>query len=132
MQTDTMRLMNLESVVKHMERRLTLLEGTERSEALQGCPPSANGCPEARADGLPGADSSVRCPEAERFSALANSWRLEAAEWLRVQKAEGESMDRSRAVCYERQLRLCASEVEAILAENARQRSGERVLPGNI
>lgn len=40
------------------------LFGAERSGVLQGCPTSANGCPEARADGEPGADSSVRCPEA--------------------------------------------------------------------
>jgi hypothetical protein len=35
----------------------------ERSGGLQACPPSASGCPEARADRQAGADSSGRCPE---------------------------------------------------------------------
>lgn len=103
----------------------------ERSEVLQGCPPSATGCPDARAVGQAGAVSSGRCPEAERFSALAELWRSEAAEWLNVSMAEGSSVDRVRAGCYQAQLSQCAVEIEAILAENAGHCKGQRVLPGN-
>lgn len=37
--------------------------GAERSEVAQPCMPSVGGCPEARADEQPTADSRERCPE---------------------------------------------------------------------
>jgi hypothetical protein len=51
--TDTeIAIMNLQSVLRHIDKRVSRLEGTERSEALQGCLPSANCSAGAGADAL--------------------------------------------------------------------------------
>src|SRR5689334_11282248 len=59
-------LMNLAKGIEHIHHRLSVLEKAERSEVLQGCPPSATGSADARAAAEAGADSSGRSAEAER------------------------------------------------------------------
>lgn len=103
----------------------------ERSGVAQPCPPSANGCPEARADGLPGADSSVRCPE---VNGPAGKAKLSYEEWraLGPEKA-AEYIARRNGYTAEKQGKLWAV-LEWTWGESepdAGQCNGQRVLPDN-
>jgi len=115
----------------------------ERSGVAQPCPPSANGCPEARADGQTGADSSVRCPEVngprcpiasavalqvlnraetgfKKYGVNAARTDLSTLQW--VQHLQEELLD---AAVYLERLKS-----ELGIAD-AGQCNGQRVLPGN-
>jgi len=100
----------------------------ERSGVLQGCPPSATGCPGAGADGQAVADSSGRCPEVNG-PALAAKWRRIAKAYMQIvneHRAKG-SQEADEMLLGAQIYRQCADELEML--PDAGQCNGQRVLP---
>ena len=106
----------------------------ERSEAVPRCPPSATGCPDARAVGQAGAVSSGRCPEESDLAALvktAMTWRRREKLWALIFIGAKDGDAEREAAIAEKHLKELRIIVDRMQAASAPQRSGERALPGN-
>lgn len=122
------------SFERGMARHYACPRKAEHREALPGCPPSATGCPDARAVGQVGADSSGRCPENSGPDPVTiDQWSLTKAHDLTCDIDSHIKMmtDLRGYDAYTLRRLVMISIRQWREDQDAPQRSGERALPGN-